>query len=42
MGHFEVWAEDGEIVFRHSLALPHGERPVRWRRRIATIRPSTS
>ncbi|CAL1692574.1 hypothetical protein MMB232_02748 [Brevundimonas subvibrioides] len=28
MGHFEVWAEDGEIVFRHSLALPHGERPT--------------
>ena len=28
MGHFEVWAEDGEIVFRHSLALPMGERPT--------------
>jgi hypothetical protein len=28
LGHFEVWAEDGEIVFRHSLALPHGERPT--------------
>ncbi len=28
MGHFEVWAEDGEIVFRHALALPHGERPT--------------
>ena len=28
MGHFEVWAEDGEIVFRHSLALPLGERPT--------------
>ena len=26
LGHFEVWAEDGEIVFRHSLALPTGER----------------
>ena len=28
MGHFEVWADDGEIVFRHSLALPMGERPT--------------
>ena len=28
MGHFEVWPEDGEVVFRHSLALPHGERPT--------------
>ncbi len=28
LGHFEVWSEDGEIVFRHSLALPHGERPT--------------
>ena len=28
MGHFEVWSEDGEIVFRHSLALPFGERPT--------------
>ena len=28
MGHFEVWAEDGEVVFRHALALPHGERPT--------------
>jgi len=28
MGHFEVWAKDGEIVFRHSLALPMGERPT--------------
>lgn len=28
MGHFEVWAEDGEIVFRHAMALPHGERPT--------------
>jgi hypothetical protein len=28
LGHFEVWAEDGEIVFRHALALPHGERPT--------------
>jgi hypothetical protein len=28
MGHFELWPEDGEIVFRHSMALPHGERPT--------------
>lgn len=27
LGHFEVWAEDGEIVFRHALSLPDGERP---------------
>src|ERR1022692_3230853 len=24
---FEVWADDGEIVFRHALSLPDGERP---------------
>lgn len=28
IGHFEVWAEDGEVVFRHALALPDGERPT--------------
>ena len=28
MGHFEVWPDDGEVVFRHSMALPHGERPT--------------
>lgn len=28
MGHFEVWADEGEIVFRHALALPMGERPT--------------
>jgi hypothetical protein len=28
LGHFEVWAEDGEIVFRHALSLPGGERPT--------------
>lgn len=28
LGHFEVWAEDGEIVYRHSMALPTGERPT--------------
>ena len=27
LGHFEVWADDGEIVFRHAMALPDGERP---------------
>ena len=27
LGHFEVWAEDGEVVFRHALALPQAERP---------------
>ncbi len=27
-GHFEVWAEDGEIVFRHALVLHGGERPT--------------
>jgi len=28
LGHFEVWPEDGEIVFRHAMALPTGERPT--------------
>ena len=28
LGHFELWTEDGEIVFRHSLSLPTGERPT--------------
>ena len=28
LGHFEIWAEDGEIVFRHALPLPTGERPT--------------
>lgn len=28
LGHFEVWAEDGEIVYRHSMALPTGEQPT--------------
>jgi hypothetical protein len=27
LGHFEVWADDGEFVFRHAMALPDGERP---------------
>ncbi|HUO21075.1 MAG TPA: YbjN domain-containing protein [Caulobacteraceae bacterium] len=28
LGHFELWPEDGEIVFRHALALPSGDRPT--------------
>ena len=28
LGHFEVWLEDGEVVFRNSMSLPHGERPT--------------
>jgi len=28
LGHFEVWADDGEVIFRHSLCLPDGERPT--------------
>ena len=28
VGHFEVWSDDGEVVFRHALGLPHGERPT--------------
>ena len=28
LGHFEIWAEDGEIVFRHAMSLPGGERPT--------------
>lgn len=28
LGHFELWPEDGEIVFRHAMALPTGERPT--------------
>ena len=28
LGHFEIWAEDGEVVFRHALSLPAGERPT--------------
>jgi len=28
LGHFEIWPDEGEIVFRHALALPHGERPT--------------
>jgi hypothetical protein len=28
LGHFEIWAEDGEVVFRNAMSLPHGERPT--------------
>lgn len=28
IGHFEVWADEGEIVFRHALSLPSSERPT--------------
>ena len=28
MGHFEVWSEEGEIVFRLAMAMPSGERPT--------------
>lgn len=27
LGHFEVWADEGEFIFRHALALPEGEHP---------------
>jgi len=23
-----VWSDDGELVFRHAMALPEGERPT--------------
>ena len=28
LGHFEVWTDEGEVVFRHAMALPTGERPT--------------
>ena len=28
LGHFEVWSDDGEIVYRHALSVPEGERPT--------------
>ena len=28
LGHFEIWPHEGEIVFPHSLPLPHSERPT--------------
>jgi hypothetical protein len=27
VGHFELWPEDNEILFRHALPLPDSERP---------------
>ncbi|MDB5439288.1 MAG: hypothetical protein JWM33_1715 [Caulobacteraceae bacterium] len=27
LGHFELWPEAGEIVFRHAVTLPAGEQP---------------
>jgi hypothetical protein len=32
LGHFEVWAEDGEIVYRHAMGLPTASGPP-WRKR---------
>jgi hypothetical protein len=28
LGHFEMWPEDNEILFRHALPLPESERPT--------------
>lgn len=28
LGHFEIWADEGEVVFRHAMGLPGGERPT--------------
>jgi hypothetical protein len=28
VGHFEVWSDDGEVVFRQAMALPESERPT--------------
>ena len=28
LGHFEIWTDEGELVFRHAMALPTGERPT--------------
>lgn len=25
LGHFDVWAEDGGIIYRHAVSLPNGE-----------------
>jgi len=27
LGHFEIWAEDAELLFRHALPLPEDDRP---------------
>lgn len=28
LGHFELWGEDNEVIFRHALSLPDDERPT--------------
>jgi hypothetical protein len=28
LGHFEIWADEGEVVFRHAMAMPSGDRPT--------------
>lgn len=28
IGHFEIWIEDDELLFRHALPLPDGDRPT--------------
>ena len=28
LGHFELWPDEGEVVFRHAMALPPGDRPT--------------
>jgi hypothetical protein len=28
LGHFELWADEGELVFRHAMAMPSGDRPT--------------
>ena len=32
LGHFEVWADDGEVVFRHAMALPERRAADAWPR----------
>ena len=27
-GHFEIWVEDGEVIYRHAMSLPTGDRPT--------------
>jgi hypothetical protein len=28
LGHFELWPDEGEVVFRHAMAMPSGDRPT--------------
>ena len=28
LGHFEVWTEDGEVIYRHAMSLPVGDKPT--------------